>query len=98
MTPSEIVEAVARIIDPEAWQATEDGRDAIPDSLWGVRREIACQRARQAILATLKAVREPTERMLAKGATFADPDLSSDEVEGTWRLMIDALLHDMRGE
>lgn len=35
----EAIEAAARIIDPEAWKAIEDGRDALPGALWGIRRD-----------------------------------------------------------
>lgn len=44
-------ETVARIIDPEAWQAIEDGRDAHPDSLWGIRRALALTKADQVLAA-----------------------------------------------
>lgn len=37
--------AIAEIIDGEAHQAIIDGRDALPDSLWCLRRELAQAKA-----------------------------------------------------
>lgn len=37
--------AVARMIDPEAWLAIDDGRDQVSGSLWGMRRAWALAKA-----------------------------------------------------
>lgn len=46
---NEMVERVARAVDPQAWLAIEDGRDALPDNLWSIRRVFATERARAVI-------------------------------------------------
>jgi hypothetical protein len=51
------LDRVARAIDPEAWEAISDGRDARPDSLWDVRREIAYTKAR-AVLDEIETIRQ----------------------------------------
>lgn len=40
---------VAQVIDEEAWKAIEDGRDALPDSIWHIRRDYAMQRAQRVL-------------------------------------------------
>lgn len=42
---AEQIKAIALIVDGEAWKAIEDGRDALPGSLWGFRRDIAMEKA-----------------------------------------------------
>lgn len=42
---AEQIKTIALIVDGEAWKAIEDGRDALPGSLWGFRRDIAMEKA-----------------------------------------------------
>lgn len=44
-----VIEQVAKAIDPEAWNAIEDGRDKITGNMWGMRRQFAKQKADRAI-------------------------------------------------
>lgn len=48
MTSEQIVK-IAKIIDPEAWKALEDGRNDIPGNLWEIRRTSAQSKAVQII-------------------------------------------------
>lgn len=49
-TPTpDVIERIAKIIDKSAWQAIEDGRDALPHSLWGIRRDGARHTAAEVI-------------------------------------------------
>jgi hypothetical protein len=50
--PAPPKEVLARVIDGEAWAAIEDGRDAMPGSLWHARRDLALSKA-EAIRALL---------------------------------------------
>jgi len=47
MSEADDIEAMALVIDPDAWAAIEDGRD-VPGAFWPIRRDIARQRAEAA--------------------------------------------------
>lgn len=70
---------VARVIDPEAWDALVSG----DGPLWSVRREISKVKAHNAI----EAMREPSEWMIEVGTDFANLGIGH-----AWGAMIDAAL------
>lgn len=49
-----VILEIAQIIDPSAWQAIADGRDAIPGSLWEIRRTSALDKARRIMTELVK--------------------------------------------
>lgn len=61
------IEKVARIIDPEAWESLEDGRDAHPDSLWATSRGVAREKAFE----ILKALSDPHPVLITAAVTGA---------------------------
>lgn len=67
MSEKSRTEKVARIIDPEAWKAIADGRDALPGSLWGLRRDGAMRIASEIIAALI-----PAEDLIAKIAEVSN--------------------------
>lgn len=87
MSSGSMVEKVARVIDAEAWAAIDDGRDAIPDALWHIRRSFARNRAR----AALEALREPDGAMIR--AMLRELGAKNHRPLGPmWRAAIDAAL------
>ncbi|MGF6157823.1 hypothetical protein M2267_003082 [Ensifer sp. KUDG1] len=77
-TPTpERIEQIAKIIDKSAWQAIEDGRDALPHSLWGIRRDGARRTAAEVIAAlsvpAAAVVGEQVEWLKARLAWFHLP-------------------------
>ena len=92
---SDMVEKVARAIDPEAFDLPRDTRGAAQK--WRLRTAKARKLARAAI----EAMREPTEAMCrtgesSKGASspesWVDGSYTPENVELIWKDMIDAAL------
>lgn len=83
---SEIVEKVARVLEPQAWAALGAG-----DTLaYKNRRTSSLRKARAAI----EAMREPSAPMVQAGATSEDAVVGSSEncAAATYRAMIQAAL------
>lgn len=99
-----VTEAVAQIIDPDAFsEEVARYEQSEPVTLWPERREWARQRANAAILAHLLAIREPGWKALAQGNTagLATEVLCNDArfacEYATWQAMIDQLIASARG-
>lgn len=68
----DLMEMVARTIDADAWAAIEDGRDALPDSMWDVRRGFAIDKARAALAVAVPVIGERCATHLNQWALGAD--------------------------